>query len=172
MSALTRKSGWARALAAFSLAVVSAACHRYAPAEVASVDPQESVRVIITEPAATRLSSDLGAFTRSLEGRLRQEAHDSVSISVPVTRVYQGRTVDSGWQTLFLGRGEVVRVERRELSRGRTIALGVGVVAAFTLLVNTVVQWVDPNPSGEEQPPPPPPAPSIRPHGYSRIPIR
>ena len=168
MSALTRKGG--RAVAAFSIALVSAGCHRYAPAEVATVDPLASVRVIITEPAARRLSSDLGVFTTSLEGRLRQEAHDSVSIAVPVTRVYQGRTVDSGWQTLFLARAEVVRVERRELSRGRTIALGVGVAAAFALLVNNVVQWLDPNPSGEETPPPPPPAPSIRSKGTSRIP--
>ena len=169
MSALTRKGG--RAVAAFSIALVSAGCHKYAPAEVGTVDPQESVRVLITEPAARRLSSDLGVFTTSLEGRLRREEHDSLSISVPVTRVYQGRTVDSGWQTLFLGRGEVVRVERRELSRGRTIALGVGAVAAFALLVNSVVQWLDPNPGTEENPPPPPPAPSIRSKGSSQIPI-
>jgi len=170
-SALIRKAGWARTLAVLSIAIASGACHRYVPVQVAAVDPQEDVRIVVTESAAARLSRDLGLYTTNLEGQLRQEAHDSVSIAVPVTRMYQGRLIDSGRQTLFLGRGEVVRVDRRELSRGRTIALGMGAVAVFGLLVNSVVQWLDPNPSTEEQPPPPPPAPSIRPQGAVRIPI-
>ena len=42
-------------------------------------------------------------------------------------------TVDTARLTLFLGRAEVVRVDRRELSRGRTIAVGVGALAAGIL---------------------------------------
>ena len=170
MSALARKAARARAVAVFSIAIGSAGCHKYVPVQVATVDPQEDVRILVTESAAARLSRDLGLYTTSLEGRLRQEEHDSVSISVPVTRIYRGRQMESGWQTLFLGRGEVVRVDRRELSRARTVAAGVGAVAVFALIVNTVVQWVDPNPSTEE-PPPPPPAPSRRPNRSARIPI-
>ena len=171
MSALARKTARARAVAAFWMVLGTAGCHRFAPAEVATVDPEEDVRILVTESAATRLSSDLGVYTTSLEGRFRQEPHDSVSISVPVTRVYRGRTVDSGRQTLFLGRGEVVRVERRELSRGRTIAAAVGAVAVFAALVSGVVQWLDPNPPTDETPQPPPPAGSIRSRGSIRIPI-
>ena len=169
--ALTRKAGWARAVAVFSIAMGSGGCHKYVPVQVATVDPQEDVRIVVTESAAARLSQDLGLYTTSLQGRLRQEPPDSVSIAVPVTRVYQGRLVDSGRQVLFLGRSEVVRVDRRELSRTRTVAVGVGAVAVFGLIVNSVVQWLDPNPSGEEPPPPPPPAPSIRSRGSVRIPI-
>lgn len=161
MSALTRKAGRAGTIAVLSIGLASTGCYRYVPVQVAAVDPQEDVRILVTESAAARLSRDLGAYTTSLEGRLRQEAHDSVSISLPVTRSYRGRVMDSGWQTLFLGRGEVVQVDRREISRARTVAAGVGAVAVFGLIINSVVQWLDPNPSGEEQPPPPP-APSIR----------
>ena len=170
-SALTRRAGWARTIAVLSIGLASAGCHRYVPVQVAAVDPQEDVRIVVTESAAARLSPDLGLYTTRLEGRLRAEAHDSVSIAVPVTRLYQGRLLEAGRQTLFLGRGEVVRVDRRELSRARTVAVGVGVVAAFGVLVSSVVQWLDPNPSTEEPPPPPPPAPSIRPRGFVRIPI-
>ena len=166
----TWKAGWARAIAVVSIAIVSGACHRYVAVPAAAVGPGEDVRIIVTEPAAARLSRDLGLYTTSLEGQLRQEPYDSLSIAVPVTRAYQGRLLESGRQTLFLGRGEVVRVERRELSRSRSVAVGVGAVAVLALLVGAVVQWGDPNPSGEE-PPPPPPAPSIGPRAVVRIPI-
>ena len=166
--------GWtawrARSAAVFSIGLVSAGCYRYVAADVATVDPQEDVRIVVTEQAAARLSPDLGMYTTSLNGRLREEAHDSLSISVPVTRAYQGRLLESGWQTLFLGRTEVLRVQRRELSRTRTVAAGVGAVAVLALVVNTVVQWIDPNP-GTEESPPPPPAPSVRPSGFFPIPI-
>ena len=169
-SARTRTAGGARSLVAVSIAILSSSCHKYVPVQVAAVDPQEEVRIVVTEAAAARLSRDLGLYTTSLQGRLRQEPPDSISIAVPVTRVYQGRLLDSGRQVLFLGRSEVVRVDRREISRSRTVAAGVGAVAVFALIVNSVVQWLDPNPSTEEPPPPPPPAPSIRPQGSVRVP--
>lgn len=171
MRMLPRKTGRARAVTALAIGLLSGGCYKYVPVETATVDPQEDVRIFVTESAAARLSGDLGVYTRSLQGRFRQEAHDSVSISVPVTRAYQGRLLDSGWQTLFLGRGEVVRVDRRELSRTRTVAASVGVVAAVAVIITSVVQILDPNPSSEE-PPPPPPAPSLRPNGSLRIPVR
>jgi hypothetical protein len=154
-------------MAALLIGLAATGCYKYVPVQVATVDPQEDVRIFVTEPAAARLSRDLGTYTTSLEGRLGQEPHDSVSISVVVTRSYRGRLMDSGRQTMFLGRGEVVEVHRRELSRVRTVAAGVGTVAVFAVLATSVVQWMDPNPS-EEGPPPPPPAPFLR----FAIPIR
>ena len=159
--ALARKAWRASAVAVLSIALVATGCYKYVPVQVATVDPHEDVRVLVTESAAARLSRDLGTYTTSLEGRLAQEAHDSVSVSVTVTRSYRGRLMESGRQTMFLGRGEVVQVHRRELSRARTVAAGVGAVAVVAVLIKSVVQWMDPNPSSEE-PPPPPPAPMLR----------
>lgn len=171
MKPFARTARRATAVAVLSIGGVATGCYKYVPVQVATVDPQEPVRVFVTESAAARLSGDLGAYTTSLDGRLRLEAQDSVSISVPVTRAYRGRLIDTGWQTMFVGRGEVVQVHRRELSRARTVMAGVGAIAVCALLVNSVVHWMDPNPSGEE-PPPPPPVPSPRFSGSLRIPIR
>ena len=167
MTALGRQGWRSSAVSMLSIGLVASGCYKYVPVQVATVNPQEDVRVLVTESAAARLSRDLGTYTTSLEGRVGQEAHDSVSVSVTVTRAYRGRQIESGRQTMFLGAGEVVEVHRRQLSRTRTVLAGVGVVAGFALLANSVVQWMDPNPSSDEGPPPPP-APSI---GF-RIPIR
>jgi hypothetical protein len=168
MRALARTRCRASALAVLSIWLAATGCYKYVPVQVATVDPEEDVRVVVTESAAARLSGDLGAYSTSLQGRLRQEPQDSVSISVPVTRSYQGRLIDTGWQTMFLGRGEVVQVHRREFSRARTIMAGVGAVVVVALIANSVVELMDPNPSVEE-PPPPPPVPSPRLSGSVRI---
>ncbi len=170
MRALARKVLRAGA-GVLSIGLIATGCYRYVPVQLATVDPKEDVRVFVTDAAAARLSSTLGTYSTSLDGRFAREAQDSVSVSVSVARMYRGQVMESGWQTMFLGRGEVVQVHRRELSRTRTVALGVGGVAMFALLANSVVQWLDPNPSSNEEPPPPP-APSLRLGGFFRILIR
>jgi hypothetical protein len=169
--ALDRIACRSSAVALLSIGLLATGCYKYVPVEVATVNPQEDVRVLVTESAAARLSRDLGSYTTSLDGRLAREPNDSVSIAVTVTRAYRGRLMDSGRQTMFLGRGEVVEVHRRELSRTRTVAAGLGAVAVFALLVSSVVQMLDPNPS-EDGTPPPPPEPFIGITGSFRIPIR
>jgi hypothetical protein len=137
------------------------ACYRYAPVEPASVPPNEEVRVVVTDNAASRLFKEFGAFSGSLDGHYAQQGSDSVSVSVLIGRVYSGVALESTRQTLFLARSEVVEVQRRVLSRGRTALATAGVLAGFALLVNSVVQSGDPNPDDGEPPPPPPPG-SIR----------
>jgi hypothetical protein len=80
-----------------------------------------------------------------------------VSVTVPVGRDYRGVALEGGRQTLFLGLQEVVAVRRREFARRRTVAVGLGSLAAFGLIAAGVAQWGDPNSEVVEQPPPPPP---------------
>lgn len=159
-----------RALGALLLAgLMTSGCYKYVPVDPAGVKPNEEVRVRITEPAATRLVRDFGAYTSQLEGQFAPQGSDSVSVSVLIGRAAGTLTLESTRQTLFLGRSEVVQVQRRELSRSRTALATAGILAVFALVVNSVVQIGDENPSGEEPPPPPPPSGFV---GRIRIPIR
>lgn len=148
-----------RAVAACgSLGVILCGCYNYVPVDLASVRPTEYVRVEVTEPAAARLVKDFGAYLRVLEGQVSREAADSVSVTVPVGRDYRGVALEGGRQTLFLGAREVVGIRRREFSRGRTVAVSVGSLVVFGIIVAGVAQWGDPNSQVEEPPPPPPPS--------------
>jgi hypothetical protein len=157
-----------RALGALLLCSFNAACYQYVAIDPGSVQPNEEVRVRITEPAATRLVKEFGAYTGLLEGQLALEGADSVSVVVAIGRAYQGMALENARQTLFLGRNEVVEVRRRQLSKGRTALATAGILAGFATLVAAVRQIGDDNVTDE--PPPPPPPGSVR--ALIRIPIR
>lgn len=132
-------------------------CYNYVPVDLASVRPEEHVRVEVTEPAAVRLVKDFGAYLKELEGQVAREGSDSVSVTVPVGRDYRGVALEGGRQTLFLGLQELVGVRRRKFSRGRTVAATLGTLIAFGAIAAGVAQWADPNTEVIEPPPPPPP---------------
>jgi hypothetical protein len=171
------RAGQLRRGAAVALLVGAAAntaCYTYVPISLGTVQSKEDVRVRVTESAATRLSKELGAFSREIDGQIAREGSDSVSVDVSIDKSYRGTTVGTTTQTLFLGRSEVVEVRKREFSRSRTVLVTAGTVAGFGLLAVGIVQLVDPNgPSDDSNTPPPPPA-LRRPSGYHialRIPL-
>jgi len=154
--------------------LASTACYTYVPISLGTVQSKEDVRVRVTESAATRLSKELGAFSREIDGQIAREGSDSVSVDVSIDKSYRGTTVGTTTQTLFLGRSEVVEVRKREFSRSRTVLVSAGTVVGFGLLAVGIAQLVDPNgPSDDSNTPPPPPA-LRRPSAYHlslRIPI-
>lgn len=153
--------------------VALSACYRYVPISDDSPVPHEDVRIRITEDAAARLSKDLGVFSTSIDGQYAPQGSDSVSVAIPIDREYRGVTVGSTTQTLFLGRSEIVAVQRREFDRRRTVLLSAGVVAGFAALAASIVQIGDPNDPSDNHPIQPPP--SVRrpvAHGFAiRIPL-
>jgi hypothetical protein len=137
------------------------ACYRYVPVEMTAVRPTEDVRLRVSEAAAARLVREFGTYLTELEGQFAREGTDSVSIKVPISRGYRGLSLESGHQTLFLGRSEVVGLRRRQFSRERTMLAGAGAIVAFSLLALAVTQLGEPNSEVEESPPPPPPQGAI-----------
>src|SRR5215831_14328083 len=135
-------------------------CYSYVPISMAAVEPKQEVRVRVTPEAAARLSKELGVFSTQLEGEFTREGADSVSVGVPIDRSYNGNTIGTTTQLLFLGRSEVVEVRKREFSRSRTVLMSAGTAVGFGLLAVGVKQLVDPNGPSDSQPPPPPPPPS------------
>ena len=128
--------------------------------ERAATAPDQEVRVHITPAAATRLTDELGTYSTELDGTLSSRGADSLAVTVPIARRYNGVTLDSATQVLLVGKSEVIDVHRRELSRVRTVLTGVGALVGFAALAHAVVQITDPNPGSDEPlPPPPPPGP-------------
>jgi len=155
---LRRRAAHGRAVAAAGLlGLTLGGCYSYVPIDLASVRPEEHVRVEVTEPAATRLVKDFGVYLTHLEGQVAREGSDSVSVTVPVGRDYRGVALEGGRQTLFLGLREVVGFRRREFSRSRTVVVSVGALVAFGAIAAGVAQWGDPNNDVIDPPPPPPP---------------
>lgn len=146
-------------------AMAVSGCFRYAPVPMTSVAPGENVRVRITQDAGVRLVKQLGVFTTQLDGEFAVHG-DSVSVTIPIVREYQGMMLEGASQTLYLGKSEVVDVRHREFSRSRTILTSVGSAVLFVALVKSIVAVADPNPGDDNRPPPPPPATG------SRIPLR
>lgn len=149
-------------------ALASSSCYRYVPVRLETADQHEDVRIRVTEPVASRLIKDLGAYTTELDGQVTRDGSDSIAIALAIGREYRGLALDSATQILHLSRADLVDVRRRTLSRSRTALASAGVLIAFGLFVGSVVQWGDPNTASQE-PPPPPPSP-IR--FLLRVPIR
>lgn len=168
-----RQRGIASCAALPLAAMLSAGCYRYVPIPNGTPAEHEEVRVRITENAAGRLVKDLGVYTTQLDGQYALQGRDSVSLAVPIDRQYQGVTVGSTTQTLYLGRSEVVDVSRRQFDRGRTVLLSAGIAAGFAVLAASIVQIADPNDPSDNHPIQPPP--SVRrpvAHGFTvRIPL-
>lgn len=161
----------ARAVVALLLAgAANTACYTYAPVSVgAMTETKEDVRLRVTDDAAVRLSKELGTFSTEIDGQLNGEGRDSISLGVPIDRLYRGTTIGTTTQVLFLARSEILEVRRRQLSRSRTVLFTAGTVVGFGLLAAGIVQLVDPNGAPENQPPPPPPPSPYR--GFIRFKI-
>ncbi|MGH7459531.1 MAG: hypothetical protein ACREMA_00705 [Longimicrobiales bacterium] len=165
-----RAARW-RALGALLLATtIGSGCYHYVPIEAQSAQADEEVRVRVTDSAAVRLVKEFGGYTGLLEGQLADGPSDSLALSIMIGRAYRGVSLDQMRQTLYLGRTEVVQVQRRQLSRGRTALTTAGVLVVFGVFVKSVVLQGDPNPIDDSNPPPPPPLSGAR-RWYIRIPI-
>ena len=158
------------------MGLVNGGCFTYAPVAFESVKSNDNVRVRVTEDAAARLSKDLGAFATEIDGELTHQPHDSVAIGVSIDRSYKGTTIGTTTQQLCLARSEIIEVQRRQFSKGRTVLMSAGIAAGFGVLAAGIVQLVDPNGPSDTQPSaPPPPSSGVRrgprTHFGLRIPI-
>lgn len=139
------------------LGLVGSGCYRYASVPLSAAPGTGEVRVRLTDAAAVRLSPALGAYSNALDGQLSLNGGDSVALAVTTNREYRGVVLDSATEVFHLGRVDVADVQRRELSRGRTVALAAGTLAGFVLLTRAIVQLTNPNPGTDESLPQPPP---------------
>lgn len=154
----------ARRLVGASLAcvlVVTNGCYAYRPVQDPGTLPAgETVRLHITMRGAASLASELGPRVELVEGRIAATPADASHVAVHVQEV---RTTDGGGTTwagdlpLRVPLDAIGRLERREFSRGRTIAAA-GVAGAALVGVAVAAFAGDrggTDGTGGERPPPP-----------------
>jgi hypothetical protein len=140
---------------------VMTGCFSYKPATTELINPNEEIRVIVTDDAALRLNERFGVVL-PLEGQLSPLGSDSFGLAVWVGRGFGGSDFATVRQTVPLVRADIVQVQRRQLSVKRTTYFTLGVVAALTILVDRLgvidLPWED----RTDPPTPPEPDPFRR----------
>ena len=147
------------------LAPLLAGCSSYRPIELTSVAPGEEIRVVVRDerpadryrrPGADALFKASAVPTFEIEGDLVRLTSDSLTLSIWIGRDYLGTPFETVREEVALPRSEVVRVERRTFSRGRTALLVAGVTAAIVVLIDRIGTVEVSGGSGDDGPPRPP----------------
>lgn len=133
----------ARVIAAGGLPTLLAGCFTFAPAEATGVREGEMVRISLTTTGATRLSAlgvdvgSTGGADPSISGSWIRRRDGGLGVRVPIATPPAGG--EPIVQEVVLAPTEVLRLDRRRLSRSRTAVATVGVVglgtATFLLIV-------------------------------------
>lgn len=151
-----------RRSAAVALLLVMTAgqgCYTYHMASLPELRPEEEVRVTLNEegfrsalPGANRDSP------RRLEGRFGGATADSLILRVWIGEAYEGTPFYSTYQNMMLPMDQVLGLENRQLSRGRTAVVTAGVLVLIGVLIESI-GVVDFFGGGGDGGPPDPPEP-------------
>lgn len=142
--------------------IVLPACFRYVPLDAGMVQPGEDVRLVVSYDAQQGSSNRTALPAQSVEGQLVRAGDDSVAVSVWIGRDYRGTPFESTYQTFTVPRRDVLRIERRQLSKWRTGLVAVGAAVGIAVLVDRMGLIEDPNPPDDPGGPPTPPIGGIR----------
>jgi hypothetical protein len=146
--------------AAWSLvAVTNAACYSYVPLAAPAARDGDVLRVRLTPSGTVDLARYIGPRVVALDGQLLRASADSgLTIAVTELRASDGtRTLWAGDAPLLISPLAVAGLERRELSRRRTILTSaVAATGVVTLGVVAVRRGGKESPGGGPPPPPPP----------------
>jgi hypothetical protein len=117
-------------LAIALLGVLAAGCHRYEPVTAATVERGANVSVTLTDFGTANLGRLLGMGVGTVEGELISLSDSSLAIAVQVVRQRNG--VETFWkgERVTLPRSDVAEIRQRRLSKGKSAAATVAVIAA------------------------------------------
>jgi hypothetical protein len=138
--------------------LLSAGCFKYQVVELNTVEPQEEVRVQITNDAAVRLAGHYGSIAQQLDGQLLPFGSDSLLLAIWIGRPYAGTSFENARQRLSLGRHEVTQVSRRKFSPTRTAVVSAGAALVLGIMIHRIAFLENPNPGpggGRSDPPDP-----------------
>lgn len=139
--------------------LTSAGCVHYVPVDdLASLPPDEEVRVHVTDEGAIRMARRFGRIRDEVTASVAPVDPDSLSVTVWIGKAYRGTSFENVRETVVLGRNEVTAVARKRLSAWRTAAASAAVVAGLAVLVDRIFLIEDPNRPDDNGTDPPPPA--------------
>lgn len=138
---------------ALSVALASVSgCYNYVPTEVGVVSPGEDVRLRVSREGGEELARTIESSEIQLEvsGQFEGLEQGSVLLRVPVVRDPTGLR-PAIQQVVRLPEADVLTVDRRELSVGKTAALvGIGAGAVGFLLTQVFEVFDDTNSDGDD----------------------
>ena len=135
-------------------------CFNYVPAEIGAVPPGESVRLYLTRAGVDAINEAGNEdalntlFEPVLSGEFVRRTDADFYVRIPTVRRQVGFHSSQLGQDIRVPAGEIVQIERQELSKAKTGLLAGGATAALTAIVvfilndarqpDAVVQPVDP----------------------------
>jgi hypothetical protein len=134
-----------RAGVALLTAFWSTGCHRYVPVELSALQPGAEVRLFMSRAAAAALPEEVPVNDLYLRGRLIGQTGDSVLMGIPIPP-QPGFVGPDIRQQVSVGSAQIVDVQMREFSTGRTalaVAAAAGAVAAAISLIFGAESSVD-----------------------------
>ena len=139
MGRATIPSGALRAAGGLALVWILAGCYTFQPIDPLQAIPGEQVQLVLSGPTTrgTVLSPLRGETF--VQGNLVGVSNDSVSVSLWIGEAYRGTPFEPVHQTYAFPRVELVRMERRQISRVRTALTTVGVLAGTALPVGEII---------------------------------
>ena len=139
--------------------VCLASCVTYTQIPTHEPTPGDEVRVRLTQDEAERLRDRTGRRVERLEGRVQPGAPVADSLRMMVTwgAAWAGTPMEGRRDLVTLPRSSVIEMERKEISRSRTAALGVALAAAVVVLFRSVGSDGDGQSGGLPPDGPPPP---------------
>ena len=117
------------------LPLVLTGCYTYANSSVGDVPVGREVRVALTDSGSLRLAALVGPRASALEGRLAARADTAATLAVHQVTRFDGTSESWNGERVALPAAALRTVQRRTLSRGRTIGLAAGLVGTALLAV-------------------------------------
>ena len=147
-----------RSAGAALLAVMLSGCYHYVAHSPADpIPPGARVRVQLDPAGASAIDATIGPSVVTLEGETMEWRPDSIVLSVRSAQTRLGeRFAWTGLRAAFPP-ATVQRIERRELSRRRSVTLGVGTALAGVLVIKAAIDAAGGGTPGGGGPPPPMP---------------
>lgn len=135
------------------LSLLTTGCFSHVPLENLTPGRGDRVRAHLTSETAREISRRVGHPITTIEGRILFADVDSLRISAGWRGLYAGTPFEPRRDTLAFATGEILHLERRELSRSRSAVVALGIAA----LIVAMFQWLDLGGSTEGTPVPGPP---------------
>jgi hypothetical protein len=122
------------ALACCSLVLVQVACHTYLPLQDTVPDKGPIVAIVLNDRGRVQSGPRLGPGIRRVEGAVLRQSDSTITLGVTRTLTLEGTPTTWTGEEVVIARDGIAGFQARTFSRGRTIALVVGIILGVAAL--------------------------------------
>jgi hypothetical protein len=142
------------------LALCASGCFRMVNVDPLSVRPDEDLTVRLTPEASDRVAREFGTVGPRLIGHVFPVGSDSLAVDAWLGQIYSDALAKARL-VIPVHRGEVIEVQRRELSVKRTVLASAAGAGMLAMLLSRTGLFEPEGPDGTDPGPPPPPEESL-----------